>query len=155
MTRLAGNMNAEMVLVAAADAFNGNPSSTFVDASGYSALAFLVLIDGTTGTTTGRATIVVQEADDAAGTGAAAIAAEALNPEGKALDSGVLTAITTSGFSPAANAENLVLIEVDPRALSKRYVGLSFTEDVNDPVTAGAVAIGLGSRYKGDTVTAL
>ena len=65
---------------------------------------------------------------------------------------GARTARAAAGYAPAAGANKMVAIEVDPATLpaGKPWVRVQVTESVDSPVDAGMIVILSHGRHKRD-----
>ena len=133
-------------LAPAADRYNTNPTGDYVTLAEYD--GFLAIVQHGAGAL-GTAVVTVNAAEDNAGTNAEAIAFRYRTSAATAASLTAVAWATASGFTIAAGADQLALIEVNGDDLpeGKPWVSVTVTEGVNNPVD-GAVLYALhGGRY--------
>ena len=148
------NVKVVPVLDAAADAFNGDPTTSYINMAHFESCRF-VIQEGAS-TAAGR-TVTVLEATSS--TGGSATAIDFHYQMGTDADEGAVTSATTAGFSiTASTASRVISIFVDAQELStdNKFVAVTVTETTAAPTVAGAItAILSGPRYSGPFMTAL
>tara|TARA_R110000803_G_scaffold43701_3_gene93010 strand:+ start:3329 stop:3817 length:489 start_codon:yes stop_codon:yes gene_type:complete len=135
------------------DAGNGNETTDWIGMRDYSKLTFIVHTgDATAGTADGA--ITVNAATTAAGGGTTAITFHYRTcASSTTVDTwGARTAATATGFVMTAGDNYIYAIEVDAEEVSSQlagadFVSLTLTEDTNDPIVSGCLAILSGARY--------
>jgi len=138
-------------LAPAADRFNTDPVSDYVNTQGHKRVTFLVIHQGGT---TGKATLTVLAATNASGGSAAAQAFTYRRmTTGDSDTNGAPAAATSAGIDTVPAEDTIIEIEVDVASLpdGKPFVALKCTEAVNDPVTGAVLIILDGARYQGLT----
>lgn len=144
------------VLLPGADALAGTKTSTPVNIAKFTDIEFL-LCKGAGGTGTSTITVEVCTASD--GSSPTAIPFNYRKSTDKGDTWGDLTAATSSGFTTAAAANELYLIEVPGNAalasLSKKFVRVKAVEVVDSPVDATIIALLHGAKYGTYTSAAL
>jgi len=142
-------------LAPVADAFATAMTTDFVTPRDYSGVGFLIQTGvATGGTANGVVTLLASAV--AAGTNTTAIPFRYRTCPGTTSNDtwSELTEATASGFAMTAGSGYLYWIEVsgsdiEAAAAGKPFVALKVTENSNDPVVAGVVAVLLNSRYGG------
>lgn len=140
-------------LAPAADRFDTNPTSAYINTKGCKRLTFLVIYK-TAGTNTGKATVTVKAASDSSGTGAATQPyTYRRNTTGASDVLAAPAAAAAAGVDTTVNEDAFMEIEVDVDSLpdGKPWVAIQLTEAVNDPVSGCVIAILDGNRFKGLT----
>lgn len=133
----------------AADRANGSPSSDCIKLSNAESITFLFYhADSTTGT----ATLTVEQCTDNAASDATAIAFRYRKvATGDSDTIGAITAATSAGVTTVAAESALYEIQVKGSELSAGYewVRCKVSEVVNDPMNGAMLAILEGLRYGG------
>lgn len=135
-------------LAPAADRFNSDPTTDWINTEGHSRLTFLVIHAGGT---TGVATLTVNASAVAAGSSPTAIPFTYRRMTTGASDAQAAPAAATAeGISTVAAEDTIIEVEVNVAALpdGKTFVSLNCNETVDDPVTGCVLAILDGGRYK-------
>lgn len=134
-------------LAPAADAYASDPATDVYNTKLYGHVTFIIHHGaGATGTVV----VTVEECTAADGTGATAIAFKYRVGASTGAALGALTAATASGFTIAAGANQLAVIEIPAASLSdgSPYVRLQLTEGVDSPVSAAVTAILSKASYE-------
>ena len=138
------------VLEPAANRFNGNPVSSYVDTANYGHVTFLVALGACN---TGTVKLQVLAATDAAGDGATAIPFRICKAETSPADSMTDPAYTAdaNGYTTNAADNTLYAIEVEARELGQGnpFVAVQGTQVAAGAISASIVAIGSNARYMG------
>jgi hypothetical protein len=145
-----------------ADAFATSMTTDYISLKDYRRVTFLVHTGVATGGTA-NGVITVLAASDAAGTGAGAIAFKSQTcASSTTVDTwSALTDRASTGFAMTAASNAMYIVEVTADQVEavdpgNPFVALKVTEDTNDPVVAGVVAILSEPRYgTGTPVTAI
>lgn len=135
-------------LAPAADRFNTNPVTDWINTKNAARLTFLVIHQGGT---TGVGTFVANASAVAAGSSPTAIPYTYRRMTTGDSDTVAAPAAATAAGIPSVAAEDTIIeIEIDVSTLpdGKPFVSLTCTETVNDPVNACVIAILDGTRYK-------
>lgn len=137
--------NFRVAIAASADLYNGDPTSDYFDMSEYEEIAFVVHHGNGA---TGRATYTVAGASDNSGTGAEDIGYR-YRAHGATAAVGDLTEVAAAGYTIAAGANQLVVIEVKADQLpdGKQFVALTATETVDSPVPGSVLAVMTKPRH--------
>lgn len=138
-----------------ADAFATSMTTDYVSLAKYGKVTFVLHTGVATGGTANGA-VTVLAASDAAGTGAGAVAFKyRVCASSTTVDTwGALTDATSTGFVMTAGSNYLYVVEVTAEGVEavdpgNAFVALKVTEDTNDPVVAGCIAILSEPRYGG------
>lgn len=144
--RLFENVQLIKALAPAADRYNTDPVSDYVNMAVADEITFLLYQQGGT---TGKATVTVLAADDNAGTNAAGIAFKYRKvATGDSAAVGAVTDVAAAGFDTDANKDSIYAITVRAQDLGgKKFVALKTTEAVNDPVNAVVIGVLSGLKY--------
>lgn len=134
-----------------ADRYNADPATDVFNMENYGHITF-IFIEGAGGT--GTTALTVEECTAIDGTGATAIAFNYRVSTDAGATFGALTAATSSGVTPAAGANKIVLIELDARELSadSPFVRVQTTEGTDGAVDAACLAICSKARYAEDVL---
>jgi len=136
-------------LLPVADAFNGTVYTDIINMKDYGHISFLIQ---TGAGATGTSTITTEACDDVSGTHTSAI--PFIYQECTSGDTfGGKASATSVGFATTAGANKMYKVEVDSDALGASgysYIRLKAVEVVNDPVTAGIVAVLTEAKYERD-----
>lgn len=136
-----------VLLAPDADAWGADPTSDWVSLEDFGHLtAFISHAAGATGTVV----VTVNEASTNTGTGSAAVAFKYRNQTVVAAQ-GALTAAAAAGFTIAAGADQIAIVEIDASELTdgKPWVSLTMTEGVDSPVDGAVIGILSRPRYAG------
>lgn len=136
-----------------ADAFATSGTTDYVALKNYRRVTFVIHTgDATAGTANGVVTVLA--ASDAAATGAGAVAFKyRVCSSSTTVDTwGALTDATTAGFAMTAGDNKMYVVEVTAEDIEgadagNPFVALKVTEDSNDPIVAGIIAILSEPRY--------
>lgn len=137
-------------LAPAADRFNSDPTTDWINMEHLSEVSFLVFHEGGT---TGKATITLNAASDNTGTSSEAIAFRSREQNAGSDDGWADYANTSSsGVETTAGAEHVVEVNVLASELpaDKPFVAVTLTEGVDDPVNGAVLAFGK-PRVKGSS----
>lgn len=145
-----------------ADAFATSMTTDYISLKDYRKVSFLVHQGVATGGTA-NGVITVLAASDAGGTGAGAVAFKYRTcASSTTVDTwGALTDAASTGVAMTAGSNRMYLVEVTADQVEgvdpgNPFVALKVTEDTNDPVVAGVIAILSDPRHgTGTPVTAI
>lgn len=145
-------LHAVTALAPAADRYNGNPTTDWLNLKDYGTVTFVIQHgSGATGT----AVVTANMAEDASGTGSTAIPFRYRRVSDVTVSDvpGAAAAATASGFTITAGSNQIYLVEIDASELDSDspFVSLTLTESVNSPVDGAVLAILGDARYKGAT----
>lgn len=137
--------NVRVGLTALADRFAATVATDIFNTKLYGWLAFIV---NRAAGATGTSTFTVEACSDVSATGAVAIPFK-YRTHGETAAQGAVTQATAAGFTVAAGADKLVIIEVDPADCpdGKPYVRLVAVEVVDSPVTGAVLVVMSAPRY--------
>lgn len=132
---------------AAADLFNGNPTSDVISLENFEKAVFILQSKSSTGT----ANIKVQAVSSAAGSDAENVPFywSKKTTGGSDVWTAPALAVAADGIATIAGEDTIHVIEVDGRQLpdDMKYVQLKLTEVVNDPVAGGLTILLMNGRY--------
>lgn len=134
-------------LAPVADAFNGTVYTDIINMKEYGHVSFLIQ---TGAGALGTSTITVEACDDVSGTNSSAI--PFVYQECTTGDTfAEKVKVAAAGFATTAGANKMYKVEVDADALGVSgysYIRLKAVEVVNDPVTAGIIAVLTEAKFE-------
>lgn len=140
-------------LVPKADAFATSATTDYISLENYGRITFVIHTgDATAGTADGVITLVAS--DDASGSSTTAMAFKyRVCASSTSVDTwGALTAAAATGVAMTAGDNYIYTVEVsaddvESAQAGAKFVALTVTEDTNDPIVAGVLAILSDPRY--------
>ncbi len=129
-----------------ADAYDGDPATDVVEATGEGVLFIIQEGVGTTGTVV----VTIEACDDVTPTTTAAVPFVYRTNTSSDTWSG-WTSATTSGFTTTAGSSHIYQCYVDAAELAEEgygYVRMQLTEGVDSPVLAGVLAMVVNPRHQ-------